>query len=85
MKDFKTVFRLYNSISPYVLGAQNNFNSILYQKYRLNNLPHAAMTFEKIVAKEEIAGNDQLLLLPQCFQLNFIIFHSFTESFHNFS
>ena len=32
----------------------------------------AAATFEKLVAEGEIAYNEQFLLLPQCFELNFV-------------
>ena len=43
------------------------------------------MTFENIVAKGEIAHDDQFPLLPQCFQIYLMIKLSFTEIFHIFS
>ena len=39
------------------------------------------MTFENIVAKNEIAHYEQFLLLPQCFQLYLIIKPLFMEIF----
>ena len=40
--------------------------------------------FENIVAKEEIAQNEQFILLPHCFQLFSIFKPSFKEIFHIF-
>ena len=45
-------------------------------------MPLQQMTFENIVAKGENAHNEQLLLLPQCFNIHSIIALSFIESFH---
>ena len=42
------------------------------------------MTFENIVAKDEFAYDEQILLWPQCFQLNFTIKLSFIEIFQVF-
>ena len=38
--------------------------------------------FENIVGKEEIAHNEQFLLLPQCFLLNQIIVSPFVHIFY---
>ena len=37
--------------------------------------------FENIVGKGEIAGNEQFLLFPQCFQLHQIIVYPFVYIF----
>ena len=40
------------------------------------------MTFENFVTKEEIAQDEQFLLLAQCFQLHSIIIASLRKIFH---
>ena len=40
--------------------------------------------FENIVTKEEIAQNEQFLLLPQCFQFFLVIIPTLIEIFHIF-
>ena len=37
------------------------------------------ITFKNIVKKEEIAQNDNILLLPQCFHNNMVILPPFRE------
>ena len=48
----------------------------------MTNLLHT--TFENIMAKGEIAHNEQFPLWPQCFQLFLMIKLSFIEIFHVF-
>ena len=47
--------------------------------YRHFLMPLQQMTFKIMVTKEEIAQYEQLLHLPQCFQLHLIIMLAFTE------
>ena len=47
-------------------------------------LSHLQTTFENILAKGEIAHNEQFLLWPQCFQLYLSIKLSFIEIFQVF-
>ena len=42
------------------------------------------MTIENIVVREEIAQNEQLLLLPECYQFYLILKFSFIEIVHVF-
>ena len=71
----------------------NNFKiSLPYCWFRLFILSHlqthfdtsAADNFWKLEAKEEIANEEQLLILTQCFQLDLIIL-SFIEIFYIFA
>ena len=49
-------------------------------------MTHVKQTpFENIVAKREIAHNEQYLHLPQCFQLYLIVKLLFVELFHIFA
>ena len=48
-------------------------------------MPLQQTTFENIVAKREIAQNEQFLLLPQCYQLCLVIIPIFIEMFYCFA
>ena len=53
--------------------------------YRHLLMPLQQTTFENIVTIVEIAQNEQLLLLPQCFQLFSVITPIFIELFRDFA
>ena len=64
-----------------ILRSQDKWtNSTIKPFPQATNLQQTAL--ENTVAKEEIAHNEQLLLLPQCFQLYLIFIVSFLEIFH---
>ena len=48
-------------------------------------MPLQQTTFENIVTKGEIAQNEQILILPQCFQFYSIIVPLIIENVHIFA